>query len=159
MERLKERMNMTPEKQVVEKAIIEIMDIADSLDSTNIDKLATDLWNLESKASALRSFILAHIIRMAQDQPPMNEFPILHNEQALNYFRKRSPLWRHRGTGPIALHFPRKIGNTCASNQGTWFRSLAVLWGRTASTQQTNRQTTQSYHGYRDSAFHWFHLV
>jgi hypothetical protein len=50
---------MTPENQVEDnKAIIEIQTLADSLDSTNTDKLATDLWNLESKASALRSLIL-----------------------------------------------------------------------------------------------------
>jgi hypothetical protein len=51
--------------KTVDKAINEIQALADALDSTNTDKLATDLWNLESKASALRGFILNRVIRMA----------------------------------------------------------------------------------------------
>ena len=56
---------MDPVTQTIEKAIIEIQALAESLTSTNTDKLTTDLWNLESMASALRSFILNHIVRKA----------------------------------------------------------------------------------------------
>ena len=56
---------MNPVTQTIEKAIVEIQILANDLDQTNIDKLATDLWNLESKASALRSFILNKVVRKA----------------------------------------------------------------------------------------------
>jgi hypothetical protein len=56
---------MTPVTQTVEKAILDIQILASDLDQTNTDKLATDLWNLESKASALRSFILNQVVRTA----------------------------------------------------------------------------------------------
>ena len=58
-------MKKTPVNQIVDKAIIEIKALADSLDSVNTNKLASDLWDLESKISALRSFILNKIIRKA----------------------------------------------------------------------------------------------
>ena len=58
-------MKKTPENQIVDKAINEIQALADSLDSVNINKLASDLWDLESKASALRSLILNKVIRVA----------------------------------------------------------------------------------------------
>ena len=58
-------MKTTSENQVVDAAIDEIRTLVDSLDSTNINKLATDLYALESKASALRGFILNKRIRMA----------------------------------------------------------------------------------------------
>jgi len=54
-----------PVTQTIEKAILDIQILASDLDQTNTDKLATDLWNLESKASALRSFILNKVIRKA----------------------------------------------------------------------------------------------
>ena len=44
--------------QVIETAIIEIQSLADNLDSTDTTKLTYDLRDLESKISALRSFIL-----------------------------------------------------------------------------------------------------
>ena len=56
---------VTPVTQTVSKAILDIHILASDLDQTNTDKLATDLWNLESQASALRSFILNHIVRTA----------------------------------------------------------------------------------------------
>jgi len=55
----------TPVTQTVEKAILDIQILAGELDQTNTDKLATDLWNLESKISALRSFVLNKVVRMA----------------------------------------------------------------------------------------------
>jgi hypothetical protein len=58
-------MKKIPENQIVDKAINEIQALADSVDSVNINKLASDLWDLESKASALRSFILNKVIRVA----------------------------------------------------------------------------------------------
>jgi len=58
-------MKRSPATHLVNKAIIEIQTLASSLDSINTDKLATDLWDLESKISALRSFLLDHIVRKA----------------------------------------------------------------------------------------------
>jgi hypothetical protein len=58
-------MKTTSGNQVVDAAIDEIKTLVDSLDSTNTNKLATDLYALESKASALRSFVLNKRIRMA----------------------------------------------------------------------------------------------
>ena len=58
-------MKKSPVTETVDKAINEIQAIAESLESGNTNKLATDLFNLESKASALRSFILNKVIRMA----------------------------------------------------------------------------------------------
>ncbi len=49
---------MNPVTQTVDKAILDIQILASDLDQTNTDKLESDLWNLESMASALRSFIL-----------------------------------------------------------------------------------------------------
>jgi len=56
-------MKKSPEKQVVEKALEEIKSLAESMDAGNTDKLSSDLWDLESKASALRSFILDKLVR------------------------------------------------------------------------------------------------
>jgi hypothetical protein len=56
---------VTPVTQTSEKALLDIQILASDLDQTNTDKLATDLWNLESKTSALRSFILNKVIRTA----------------------------------------------------------------------------------------------
>ena len=58
-------MKTKPVTQTVAKAILDIQILASDLDQTNTDKLETDLWNLESKASALRSFILNKVIRTA----------------------------------------------------------------------------------------------
>ena len=55
----------TPVTQTVDKAILDIQILASDLSQTNTDKLATDLWNLESMASALRSFILNKVVRTA----------------------------------------------------------------------------------------------
>jgi hypothetical protein len=52
--------------QVIEKAIPDIQINAGDLDPANTDKLTTDLWDLERKASALRSFFLNKVVRMAQ---------------------------------------------------------------------------------------------
>jgi hypothetical protein len=65
MERLEKRMKKTSVNQVVDKAINEIISLAENLESVNVNKLATDLWDLESKAGALRSFILNKVIRTA----------------------------------------------------------------------------------------------
>jgi hypothetical protein len=54
-----------PITQTIEKVIIEIQDLANDLDSINTDKLASDLRDLESKISALRSFLVDHIVRKA----------------------------------------------------------------------------------------------
>jgi hypothetical protein len=51
-------MKKSPENQTVDTAIIEIQALADNLDSTDTTKLTYDLRDLESKISALRSFIL-----------------------------------------------------------------------------------------------------
>ena len=58
-------MKKPPVNQTVDKAINEIKALANNLDSVNTNKLASDLWDLESKASALRSFILNKAIRTA----------------------------------------------------------------------------------------------
>jgi hypothetical protein len=58
-------MKMTPGNQTVENAIHEIQSLAEKLDSTNTNKLAADLWNLDSKANVLRSLILNKVIRTA----------------------------------------------------------------------------------------------
>jgi outer membrane murein-binding lipoprotein Lpp len=58
-------MKRSPATHLVNKAIIEIQTLASSLDSINTDKLASDLRDLESKISALRSFLLDHIVRKA----------------------------------------------------------------------------------------------
>jgi hypothetical protein len=58
-------MDQSPAIQVVDKAIAEIQALDQGLDAVNTNKLATDLWNLESMASALRSFILNHKVRTA----------------------------------------------------------------------------------------------
>jgi hypothetical protein len=58
-------MKKTAATQTVDTAIDEIKTLVDSLDSTNTNKLATDLYALESKASALRSLILNKVIRTA----------------------------------------------------------------------------------------------
>ena len=58
-------MKRSPATQLVNKAIIEIKALADSLDSTNTEKLASDLRDLESKISTLRSFLVDHIVRKA----------------------------------------------------------------------------------------------
>jgi len=58
-------MKVSPVTQTIEKVIVEIQDLANDLNQTNTHKLATDLWNLESQASALRSFILNHVVRKA----------------------------------------------------------------------------------------------
>jgi hypothetical protein len=68
IDQLEERMKkipVTPVTQTVEKAILDIQILARDLDQTNIEKLNTDLWNLESMASALRSFILNKVVRTA----------------------------------------------------------------------------------------------
>jgi len=49
---------MDPATQVVETAIIEIQTLADGLYATDTTKQTYDLRDLESKISALRSFIL-----------------------------------------------------------------------------------------------------
>jgi hypothetical protein len=59
-----ERMKTISESQVVDAAINEIKTLGNSIDSTNINKLASDLWNLEPKANALRCFILGKVVRM-----------------------------------------------------------------------------------------------
>jgi hypothetical protein len=58
-------MNKTPITQTLAKAILDIQILASDLNQTNTDKLESDLWHLESKASALRSFILNKVIRTA----------------------------------------------------------------------------------------------
>jgi hypothetical protein len=58
-------MKLTPVTETIQKIIFEIQDLANDLDQTNTDKLESDLWKIESKASALRSFILNHVVRMA----------------------------------------------------------------------------------------------
>jgi hypothetical protein len=58
-------MKETPVTQTIEKAMVEIQTIAADLSQTNTNKLASDLWNLKSKASALRSFILNKVVRLA----------------------------------------------------------------------------------------------
>ena len=58
-------MKRSPATHLVNKAIIEIQTLAGSLDSINTDKLASDLRDLESKISALRSFLVDHIVRKA----------------------------------------------------------------------------------------------
>jgi hypothetical protein len=55
----------TPVTQTVEKAILDTQILATDLDQTNTKKLATDLWDIEQKASALRSFILNKVVRLA----------------------------------------------------------------------------------------------
>jgi len=65
LDRLEERMKTTPENQMVDRAIIDIQALADSLDSTNTDKLATDIWDLEAKISALRNLIKKKSIQTA----------------------------------------------------------------------------------------------
>jgi hypothetical protein len=62
---LEEGMKKTPVTQTIEKSILDIQILASDLDQTNTDKLNSDLWKLESKASALRSFILNRVIRTA----------------------------------------------------------------------------------------------
>jgi len=52
-------------KQTIEKAILDIQIQASDLDQTNTDEMESDLWKLESKAGALRSFILNHVVRTA----------------------------------------------------------------------------------------------
>jgi hypothetical protein len=58
-------MKQSPATQVVEKAIADIQALAQGLDAANTNKLNNDLWDLEQKASALRSFILNKVIRLA----------------------------------------------------------------------------------------------
>ena len=58
-------MKKSPENQTVEQALEEIKALAEKMDEDNTDRLSTDLWNLESKASALRSFILNKLVRLA----------------------------------------------------------------------------------------------
>ena len=58
-------MKRSPATQLVNKAIIDIQTLAGSLDSIDTHKLASDLQDLESKISALRSFLLDHIVRQA----------------------------------------------------------------------------------------------
>lgn len=58
-------MKRSPATHLVNKAIIEIQTLAGSLDSTDTHKLASDLQDLESKISALRSFLVDHIVRKA----------------------------------------------------------------------------------------------
>jgi hypothetical protein len=56
---------VTPVTQTIEKAILDIQILAGDLDQTNMDRLNTLLWDLEQKASALRSFILNKVVRLA----------------------------------------------------------------------------------------------
>ena len=58
-------MKRSPATQLVNKAIIDIQTLAGSLDSIDTHKLASDLQDLESKISALRSFLVDHIVRKA----------------------------------------------------------------------------------------------
>jgi hypothetical protein len=58
-------MKRSPATQLVNKAIIEIQTLAGSLDSIDTHKLASDLRDLESKISTLRSFLVDHIVRKA----------------------------------------------------------------------------------------------
>jgi outer membrane murein-binding lipoprotein Lpp len=58
-------MKRSPATHLVNKAIIEIQTLAGSLDSIDTTKLASDLRDLESKISALRSFLVNHIVRKA----------------------------------------------------------------------------------------------
>jgi hypothetical protein len=58
-------MKRSPATHLVNKAIIEIKALADGLDSANANKLASDLQDLESKISALQSFLVDHIVRKA----------------------------------------------------------------------------------------------
>jgi hypothetical protein len=51
------------EYEVLEKEVREIQTQANSLDSKDPKQLETDLWNLESKISALRSFLWNYLIR------------------------------------------------------------------------------------------------
>lgn len=56
---------VNPVIQTIEKAILDIQILAGDLDQTNMDRLNTLLWDLEQKASALRSFILNKVVRLA----------------------------------------------------------------------------------------------
>ena len=58
-------MKRSPATHLVNKAIIEIQTLASSLDSIDTHKLASDLRDLESKISALRSFLVDHTVRKA----------------------------------------------------------------------------------------------
>jgi outer membrane murein-binding lipoprotein Lpp len=58
-------MKRSPATHLVNKAIIEIQTLAGSLDSADTHKLASDLRDLESKISALRSFLVDHIVHKA----------------------------------------------------------------------------------------------
>jgi hypothetical protein len=58
-------MKRSPATHLVNKAIIEIQTLAGTLDSINTHKLALDLRDLESKISALQSFLVDHIVRKA----------------------------------------------------------------------------------------------
>jgi hypothetical protein len=59
-------MKISPEKQTVEKALEEIKALAERMEAGDTDRLSSDLWDLESKASALRSFLLNKVLRTAQ---------------------------------------------------------------------------------------------
>lgn len=59
-------MKKSPEKQVVDKSLEAIKALVETMNAGNTDKLFSDLRDLESKISALRSFILNHIVRNAQ---------------------------------------------------------------------------------------------
>lgn len=54
-----------PVTQTIEKSILDIKILAGDLDPVNTDRLSTILWDIESKSSALRSFILNHVVRKA----------------------------------------------------------------------------------------------
>jgi hypothetical protein len=58
-------MKKSPENQTVEQALEEIKALAEKMNTDNTDRLSNDLWDLESKASALRSFILNKLVRLA----------------------------------------------------------------------------------------------
>ena len=61
-------MKNTPATAVTEtiaKVILEIQILASDLDQTNTDKLRSDLCEIEDVSSALRTFILNHVVRKA----------------------------------------------------------------------------------------------
>jgi hypothetical protein len=55
----------TPVTQTVEKAILDIQILASGLNQANTDMLRSDLCEIEDMSSALRSFILNHVVRKA----------------------------------------------------------------------------------------------
>jgi hypothetical protein len=60
---MKIKNTLKPEYNILRKEVREIQTLANSLDSKDPKQLETNLWNLESKISDLRSFIWNHLIR------------------------------------------------------------------------------------------------